>query len=126
MSAGSAGPKDRCPEGTPGHPTNCWARRAPTEYTTALAGAVDCPVSRAMPDSLPEGSSPAGGSKGLPRSSVAERLAQFEERQKQLWRITYFLLRLLTVAYVIVSWETIRSFAKRYEFLLPALVLGVF
>jgi PAS domain S-box-containing protein len=78
-----------------------------------------------MPESYPQSSSPAGGSKDLPRSSVAERLAQFEERQKQLWRITYFLLSLLTIAYVIVSWESIRSFAKRYEFLLPVLVLVV-
>src|SRR5215475_6835874 len=78
-----------------------------------------------MPDSFLQGSSPGGGSEELPRSSVAERLAQFEQRQKQLWRITYFLLSLLTVAYVIVSWESIRSFAQRYEFLLPVLVIVV-
>jgi len=53
---------------------------------------------------------------------VSDRLAQFEERQRHLWRITYLLLGLLTVAYVTVSWETIRSLAERYEALLVGLV----
>ena len=57
----------------------------------------------------------AGGSNQPPRASVSDRLAQFEERQRQLWRVTYLLLGLLTVAYVTVSWSTIRSLAERYE-----------
>jgi PAS domain S-box-containing protein len=80
-----------------------------------------------MPDPFLQGSpSPrGGGSNEPPRSSVADRLAQFEERQRHLWRLTYFLLGLLTLAYVFVSLPTIRDFAGRYEFLLPVLVIGV-
>jgi two-component system NtrC family sensor kinase len=51
---------------------------------------------------------------------VSDRLAQFERRQRQLWRLTYFLLSLLTIAYVTVSWDSIRSFARRFEYLLAA------
>ena len=65
------------------------------------------------------------GAEDSARSSVADRLAQFEERQRQLWRVTYLILSLLAVAYVLVSWETIRAFARRYEFLLPALLVVV-
>src|SRR5215475_7612647 len=68
---------------------------------------------------------PGGDSSEPSRSIVADRLAQFEERQRHLWRLTYFLLGLLTLAYVAASWETIRSFARRFEFLLAALVIVV-
>jgi len=80
-----------------------------------------------MPDPLLQGSaSPlAGGSNEPPRSSVADRLAQFEERQRHLWRVTYGLLGLLTLAYVAVSWDTIRTFAQRYEVLLLGLIVLV-
>ena len=73
---------------------------------------------------LPDGMQ-VGGSNEPSRSTVADRLAQFEERQRHLWRLTYFLLGLLTLAYAAASWETIRSFARRFEFLLPALVIVV-
>src|SRR5215475_4560683 len=66
-----------------------------------------------------------GASPDAPRQNVDDRLAQFENRQRQLWRITYLLLGLLTLAYVIVSWETIRSLAERYEALLIGLVVLV-
>src|SRR5215469_16055154 len=81
-----------------------------------------------MPDNLPGRASSLGDSSEVPRISVADRLAQFEARQRHLWRLTYFLLGLLTLAYVVVSRPTIESFAKRYEFLLPILVavVGVF
>jgi two-component system NtrC family sensor kinase len=45
---------------------------------------------------------------------------QFERRQRQLWRLTYLLLSLLTIAYVAVSWDTVRAFARRFEYLLAA------
>src|SRR5262249_36012382 len=73
--------------------------------------------SLSMPDSFPRGGSPEPE-----RPSAEYRLAQFEARQRQLWRVTYLILSLLTIAYVLVSWETIRAFARRYEFLLPALL----
>jgi MFS superfamily sulfate permease-like transporter len=78
-----------------------------------------------MPEPIPQGSAVDGGSKEAPRTSVADRLAQFEERQHRLWWLTYFLLFLLTLAYVIVSWPAIRAFARLYEFVLPVLVIVV-
>src|ERR1041385_4125397 len=71
---------------------------------------------------------PSGESSDTPRPHVGDRLAEFERRQRQLWRLTYFLLSLLTIAYVAVSWDTIRSFARRFEYLLvagPALIILV-
>src|SRR5260370_39469773 len=72
-----------------------------------------------------QSSQPSGRSSGPTRSSVGDRLAQFERRQRQLWWLTYFLLCMLTLAYVIVSWDTIRSLAVRSEGLLVGLVVLV-
>src|SRR5262249_52272647 len=69
-------------------------------------------------------SSPPGSSDPL-RSSVGDRLAQFEARQRQLWRLTYCLLALLTAAYVAAQWSTLRAFAQRYEALLAGVVVVV-
>jgi len=78
-----------------------------------------------MPDPNLHGSSPTGSSNEPPRTNLDDRLAQFEARQRHLWQLTYFLLALLTLAYAAVFWQAIRSFAERYEFLLPVLVLVV-
>ena len=75
-----------------------------------------------MLGSLPESTRGPGDSRNA-RISVADRLVQFEHRQRQLWRVTYLLLSLLTLAYVTVSWETVRSLAQRYEALLVGLVV---
>jgi PAS domain S-box-containing protein len=78
-----------------------------------------------MPETFPRsGSREHGSFEPLP-PSVEHRLAQFEARQRRLWRVTYLILSLLAVAYVLVSWETVRAFARRYEFLLPALLAVV-
>jgi uncharacterized membrane protein len=72
--------------------------------------------------------SAGSGAQEAPRATVGDRLAQFERRQRQLWRVTYFLLGLLTIAYVMVSWGTVRSFARRFDYLLaagPGLILLV-
>ena len=72
--------------------------------------------------------SPDGGSQDAPRATVGDRLAQFEQSQRRMWRLTYFLLSLVTIAYVLVSWDAIRSFARRFEYLLiagPVLILLV-
>jgi len=66
-----------------------------------------------------------GGSSDAPRATVGDRLEQFERRQHQLWRLTYCLLALLTVAYVVASWDTLRSLAQRYEMLLIGVVVVV-
>jgi PAS domain S-box-containing protein len=78
-----------------------------------------------MNDPFLEGSPRGTGSDDSPRSSVADRLAQFEQRQRHLWLFTYVLLGLLTLAYAFASWQAIRSFARRFEFLLPALIVVV-
>jgi two-component system NtrC family sensor kinase len=72
--------------------------------------------------------SPDNGAKDTPRATVGDRLAQFEQSQRQLWRLTYFLLGLFAIAYVAVSWDAIRSFARRFDYLLvagPGLILLV-
>src|SRR5437660_8928537 len=55
--------------------------------------------------------SPGGEAQDTPRTTVGDRLAQFEQSQRRMWRLTYFLLSLTTVAYVVASWDAIRSFA---------------
>ena len=79
-----------------------------------------------MPDPLRKDST-AGG-QDAPRATVGDRLAQFEQSQRQMWRLTYFLLSIITIAYVTVSWDAIRSFARRFDYLLvagPGLILLV-
>src|SRR5262252_5266800 len=66
-----------------------------------------------------------GDSSDVPRASVGDRLEHFERRQHQLWRLTYGLLALLTVAYVVASWDAVRSLAQRYEMLLVGVVVVV-
>jgi PAS domain S-box-containing protein len=64
--------------------------------------------------------SPASNATNHP--SVSERLAQFEKRQRDLWRLTSWFLVLLAVAFAAVSWDTVRSLAGRYQ-ALPILVV---
>jgi two-component system NtrC family sensor kinase len=81
-----------------------------------------------MPNPFRPTSPAHGESSDAPRATVGDRLEQFERRQRQLWRLTYFILSLITIAYVTVSWDAIRSFARRFDYLLvagPALVVLV-
>jgi PAS domain S-box-containing protein len=66
--------------------------------------------------------SPAGGAN---RTTISSRLDQFEKRQRELWRVTFLLLLLLSIGFAIVSWGTIRSLTQRLEPLLPGLVVIV-
>jgi two-component system NtrC family sensor kinase len=59
------------------------------------------------------------------RSTVSSRLEQFEKHQSQLWRITFFLLMLVTLGYAFVSWDSIRNLAHRFEALPIGLVVLV-
>jgi PAS domain S-box-containing protein len=59
------------------------------------------------------------------RTAVSDRLEQFERRQSELWRLTFFLLLVLSIVFAMVSWETIRSLAHRFEALPIGLVLLV-
>jgi PAS domain S-box-containing protein len=59
------------------------------------------------------------------RTPVSDRLAQFERRQSDLWRLTFFLLLVLSIVFAVISWDTIRSLAQRYEALPIGLVILV-
>src|SRR6202011_4832377 len=69
----------------------------------------------------PRRSPPTGES----RSLVSERLAQFERRQSDLWRLTFLLLLVLSIVFALVSWDTVRSLAHRFEALPIGLVVLV-
>src|SRR6202521_2123850 len=58
-------------------------------------------------------------------AAVSERLEQFERRQSELWRLTFFLLLVLSIVFAVVSWDTIRTLAHRFEALPIGLVLLV-
>src|ERR1700745_3959300 len=62
-------------------------------------------------------------SEGERRPAVSERLEQFEKRQGELWRLTFFLLFVLSVVFAVTSWSTIRSFTQRFEALPCGLVV---
>ena len=59
------------------------------------------------------------------RSAISDRLAQFEKRQSELWRLTFFLLLVISIVFAVVSWNSIRSFALRFEALPIGLVILV-
>jgi two-component system NtrC family sensor kinase len=59
------------------------------------------------------------------RTAVSDRLEQFERRQSDLWRLTFFLLLVLSVVFALVSWNSIRSLAHRFEALPIGLVVLV-
>src|SRR6202047_2774732 len=59
------------------------------------------------------------------RGAVSERLEQFERRQSDLWRLTFLLLLVLSIVFAVISWDTIRSLAVRFEALPIGLVVLV-
>src|SRR5712675_1430642 len=59
------------------------------------------------------------------RTPVSDRLEQFERRQSDLWRLTFFLLLVLSIVFAVISWDTIRSLAHRFEALPIGLVVLV-
>jgi PAS domain S-box-containing protein len=74
-----------------------------------------------MPDHK---NSPANDTASAQKSTtVSERLAQFERRQGELWRLTFFLLLAISIVFAAVSWDTIRSLALRFEALPVGLVI---
>ena len=58
------------------------------------------------------GNSPPGPSA---RSLITSRFEQFEKRQNELWWLTFIVILFLGVAYVLTSWNSIRSFWHRAE-----------
>jgi PAS domain S-box-containing protein len=59
------------------------------------------------------------------RPNISARLEQFERRQGELWRLTFFLLLLLAVVFAVVSWDNIRALARHYEALPIGLIVLV-
>ena len=59
------------------------------------------------------------------RPAISERLEQFERRQSDLWRLTFLLLLVLSIVFAVISWDTIRSLALRFEALPIGLVVLV-
>jgi two-component system NtrC family sensor kinase len=59
------------------------------------------------------------------KASVSSRLAQFEKRQKELWRVTFLILVVLATVFAATSWDTLRSLTHRYEALPIGLVVLV-
>ena len=57
------------------------------------------------------------------KSTVSTRLAQFERRQNELWRVTFLLLIVLATVFALVSWDTVRSLTHRFEALPIGLVI---
>jgi PAS domain S-box-containing protein len=49
------------------------------------------------------------------RSAVSARLEQFERRQKELWRVTFLILLVISIGFAIVSWDTLRTLRFHYE-----------
>jgi PAS domain S-box-containing protein len=78
-----------------------------------------------MPDNGKLGGGEGSSNGGERRPAVSDRLEQFERRQGELWRLTFFLLFVLSVVFAVISWGTIRSLANRYEALPIGLVLLV-
>jgi two-component system NtrC family sensor kinase len=70
----------------------------------------------------PTKDSPPGGAS---RPTISTRLDQFEKRQRDLWRLTFLLLFLISIGFAVVSWGTIRTLTQRLEPLLPGLVVIV-
>jgi PAS domain S-box-containing protein len=66
-------------------------------------------------------SSPAGTG----RTSVSSRLEEFEKRQGELWRLTFFLLLILAVVFALTSWDSVRSLTHHFEALPIGLVILV-
>jgi PAS domain S-box-containing protein len=70
------------------------------------------------------GDTPSSPKPGATRSGISDRFEQFEKRQGELWRLTFFLLLALSIVFAVTSWDTIRSFATRYRGL-PVLPVGL-
>src|ERR1700758_4957829 len=78
-------------------------------------------ISGCLEPMLPDTNS--GESKNLssprePRTPADERLELFEKRQQELWRLTFFLLFLVSVVFAWMSWDWVKS-SKLYLEALP-------
>jgi PAS domain S-box-containing protein len=56
-------------------------------------------------------------------SAISSRFEKFEKRQSELWRLTFVVLFVLALFFAWTSWDSVRSFAHRYEALPIGLVV---
>jgi len=78
------------------------------------------------PSDQPQPSSAAG-----PAPSISSRLLTYEKHQQELWRLTFFLLFIVSSVFAWFSWDTVRSTHFRMEALpfgliVLVLLLGVY
>ena len=78
-----------------------------------------------MPDNRTQETTGGSSIGGERRPVISDRLEQFEKRQGELWRLTFFLLFVLSIVFAVISWDTIRSLAHRFEALPVGLVILV-
>src|SRR5215472_9828895 len=60
-----------------------------------------------------------------PRSPLSERIEQFEKNQRELWRLTFFILFLVSAVFAWMSWGGLRSSSLHLEALPIGLVVLV-
>src|SRR5260370_6211313 len=60
-----------------------------------------------------------------PRPPAVERLELFEKRQQELWRLTFFVLFLVSLVFAWMSWDWLRSTKLHLEALPIGLVVMV-
>lgn len=62
---------------------------------------------------------PGAAPESFPRKdaqhSYADRMQRFEKRQSELWRLTFFLLSVVSIMLAWLSWPTLRSYKFRLE-----------
>src|ERR1700720_517147 len=78
-----------------------------------------------MPDSEKKNQAESAAPPVNGKAVLSSRLAQFEKRQKELWRVTLLILLVLATVFAAISWDTLRSLTHRYEALPFGLVLLV-
>src|SRR5271157_981502 len=74
---------------------------------------------------LSPGDAPKVSPEREPRNPAGARLESFEKRQTELWRLTFFLLLIVTVVFAWLSWGTLRAEKSHLEALAYTLGLVV-
>jgi len=68
-----------------------------------------------MPTPLSPGEEPKGLSGERTRNPAGARMEAFEKRQTELWRLTFFLLLVVTIVFAWLSWGTLRAEKSHLE-----------
>jgi PAS domain S-box-containing protein len=68
-----------------------------------------------MPTPLSNGEEPKVSPEREPRNPAGVRLEDFDKRQTEFWRLTFFLLLVVTVVFAWFSWDSIRAEKSHLE-----------